>query len=154
MYTAIISSRLRYCTVTKSIGTRGVMTNVSCSRCGKAGHARNNRRFHAMTEPLGKFASRKAYHKAHYREKVLGAQMRAECVICRQPHGRKRKDGTPLSRCQECQDAAEAGRSESLRLRKVYEDALEDIRCNSLEEYAVRTADAALQAATNKRKAA
>jgi hypothetical protein len=77
--------------------------------------------------------------------------VRAECR-CGADITEKRRDGEPLSLCRECLDKnANRKREQDERLKR-YEAALEAIRCDSLEEFAVRTADEALEA--KQRKAA
>lgn len=123
---------------------------VSCTRCGRTGHTRANRKFHPDTKPLGKRG--KEYWKAHYREKKLGASMHEKCIICREPVNRRHADGEPMTRCKSCQDGVEANRAKYLRLRRVYQAALEQIAAGADP---VATAQAALaDEGTTERKAA
>jgi len=57
----------------------------------------------------------------------LNASMHGSCIICRGRVNRQGRGGRTLTRCQECQDAVEANRSKYLRLRRVYQSALEAI---------------------------
>ncbi len=128
------------------------MSRVYCSLCDQRGHNRRNRSFHPTAPPLIVAGDRRAYDRKAYDSRYgLKKAVRNECR-CGARITEKRRDGEPRSLCRECLDKNATRKREQDERLKRYEAALEAIRCYSLEELAVKTADEALE--TKQRKAA
>jgi hypothetical protein len=130
----------------RSYGNRNGKARNYCSLCDQRGHNRRNRAFHPDTTPVEKHDGAK--YAKRYRFKLA---VKAECH-CGARIVEKTRSGEPRSRCRACLDKNRDWKRAKFATLKRYEEALEDIRCRSLEKFAVETADEALEYMAGKRQ--
>jgi len=110
---------------------RGIPSRKSvkcCSRCGKPGHTRKNRKIHPG---LAAVAAAKvpdaAYKKLWRKQATIRATLREVCMVCDEPADRRDKRGNPAALCARCQKDKVTRAKELRHQRYTFRDALREI---------------------------